>query len=368
MAEIEVATFEQIATLLSQLSTNYSNLAINYYDIFYNPVPQDVTIQLYDAAGVLKNYVIPNRAKDFRFVLNGKGSPEGSVSADVGTTYQDTLNGRFYIKQLGADNKGWVEIASSEDFIKDEGSPEGVIAKPTGTLYIDTSVGSLYIKTTGTGSTGWVELPKSGDFVNKDLSNISLEGEKKFANPALSNLNALGESHFANPSLSNLDNTGKGIINGKENVNNKTSVIDSSSTNIQYPSAKAVYTVTSGLSTQVDSKANADLDNLSGIGLAKLGKDKIVNTHINGASGYIELSNGAIIQWGRWSGGDAVNINVFYPKPFTTANISVIYSKNAYNPGAERPDGGLINVTSTYFTVTQNGGSGGLGGWIAIGY
>lgn len=42
------------------------------------------------------------------------------------------------------------------------GSPEGVVTAPVGTLYRDTSGGDLYIKATGSGNTGWTEVAGGG--------------------------------------------------------------------------------------------------------------------------------------------------------------------------------------------------------------
>ena len=107
MDDIKVATYEQIATLLSQLMNNYSNMINSYYDMFYNTNLMDINLQLYDDKGELKDYTIPNRAKDFNFIRNGQGSPEGVVIAPIGTTYQDTLNGDLYIKQIRLVKSFW---------------------------------------------------------------------------------------------------------------------------------------------------------------------------------------------------------------------------------------------------------------------
>lgn len=39
--------------------------------------------------------------------LAGSGSPEGVVTAPVGTTYYDTTSGSFYVKRTGTGNTGW---------------------------------------------------------------------------------------------------------------------------------------------------------------------------------------------------------------------------------------------------------------------
>lgn len=40
----------------------------------------------------------------------GVGSPEGVTTASPGTTYLDSSNGFFYIKQSGVGNTGWLLI------------------------------------------------------------------------------------------------------------------------------------------------------------------------------------------------------------------------------------------------------------------
>ena len=60
--ELSIGTFEQIATLASQLMTNYSNLAGVFYDVFYNPNPKDVTFQMVDTDGNVHDYTIENLA------------------------------------------------------------------------------------------------------------------------------------------------------------------------------------------------------------------------------------------------------------------------------------------------------------------
>ena len=46
-----VPTYEQISTILQKLATNYSNMASIFYNIFYNPEPSYVDIDLYNEAG-----------------------------------------------------------------------------------------------------------------------------------------------------------------------------------------------------------------------------------------------------------------------------------------------------------------------------
>lgn len=153
---IDTATYEQIATLLSQLMTNYNALIESFYNIFYNPNPMDVTISLYTADGALREYVIPNRAKDFTYMRNGSGNPEGNEIAPVGTIYQDTTNGILYIKETGTGRTGWVRVGGDVYIESGSGSPENVYSRAKGSLYVDMVNAELYIKTTNYGKTGWM--------------------------------------------------------------------------------------------------------------------------------------------------------------------------------------------------------------------
>ena len=253
--KITVPTYEQIETILTKLATNYSNLAVVFYDVFYNVNPMDVTFRMYDESGVLQEYTIPNRAKDMQHILNGEGSPEGSVYGSLGDIYQDLANGLLYIKETSDGNEGWSAFATQDYLktfiLKGVGSPEGVIVANRGALYIDTSSASLYIKNTVTGNSGWVLIS----------ANTSV-----LANTSLSNLTAAGENHFANPSLSNLSEGGAAILDGKEVKSNKVTSITSSSTDTQYPSAKATYDL---VTTSVTGFANTNLSNLSAEGNRK---------------------------------------------------------------------------------------------------
>ena len=226
---LNVATYEQILTILSQLATNYTNIFDVYYKMFYSDIPEDLVIQLYDESGNLNSVSIPNRAKDRAYILNGDGDPSGNVSASKGSIYQDITNGTLYLNIDGT-YQGWSKIVAKSDLneiiMQGATHPEGNITASRGTLFSDTQNGVLYIKTTSTGSTGWID-------VSADLENI--------VNADLSNLSDIGERHFANPSLNNLNSEGNALINAKEDTSNKVTTIDSSNTNSQYPSAKAVY-------------------------------------------------------------------------------------------------------------------------------
>lgn len=231
MAEISIPTFEQLSVMMSHLLTNYTELARVYWDMFYSTTPTTLTLKIYNEAGELIDIEVPNRALDFNFVRNGEGSPEGVVSAPIGTTYQDTLNGKFYIKEFGDGNTGWKLIGSDESIVKGNSNPEGLITGARGDIYEDRTSCSLYIKTTETSNTGWILInANTENLANRDLSNLSIEGQS--------------------------------IINGKEDKINKIEEITGESVE-KYTSEKAVKNYVTEIA---EGKANVDLDNLSNVG------------------------------------------------------------------------------------------------------
>ena len=236
---LKVATYEQILKILSQLAENYSNFFDVYYEMFFSPTPSNVVLKVYDENGQQQTITLPNRAKDRSYIFNGEGNPNGALTSPKGSIYQDTLNGAFYLNVDGTVN-GWSQIISNstlDEIIMSGGtSPEGNITASKGTLYTDKQNGVLYIKTTETGNEGWLDVSADLDGVaTTNLNNLTEEGEKHFANLSLSDLNDEGENRFTQ----------------KENVANKVLVVAEYSTDEEYPSAKAVYTVlTNGLNTR----------------------------------------------------------------------------------------------------------------------
>ena len=247
---LEVATYSQILTILTQLSTNYTNFATEYYKLFFDDEPQIMDVQIITDDGSIKTIQIPNRAMDRAYILNGSGEPEGTVTADKGSIYQDLSDGEAFIKASGNGTfDGWSKLISQSDLdsylMQGSGSPEGVVTAAKGIMYADVDNAALYIKSTSTGNTGWIMISAT----TTTLATVNLD-----------NLTAEGEAHFANPSLSNLNTTGNAVINSKENANNKVNNITSTSSNTQYPSAKATYDF---VNNSIEPLANRDLDNLT---------------------------------------------------------------------------------------------------------
>ena len=116
MADIDI-----VAENLAELLTNSVDMAAVFYDIFLNPQPLDINIQMYDDNNQLITVTIPNRAKDRITPYVGEGSPEGVVEAPVGAVYVDTLTSTVYYKVSGSDSYGWNAVISQslmETFIR----------------------------------------------------------------------------------------------------------------------------------------------------------------------------------------------------------------------------------------------------------
>ena len=99
-----------IAENLAELLTNSVNVTDIYYDLFINPEPMDITLQQYNSENQLIEVTIPNRAKDRQIALSGVGTPEGNVTAPLGTFYVDTQTNIVYIKINNVGNTGWNQI------------------------------------------------------------------------------------------------------------------------------------------------------------------------------------------------------------------------------------------------------------------
>ena len=113
-------TDEELTILLTHLFVNMNNLDATYYDMFYNQTPMDIKLLRYNSDGDLKEYSIPNRAKDRAYITIGNGSPEGVVVANVGAQYIDQNTSITYYKATGYDTAvGWAEYLTESNFVKD---------------------------------------------------------------------------------------------------------------------------------------------------------------------------------------------------------------------------------------------------------
>lgn len=98
--------------------------------------------------------------------LYGEGSPEGVVSAEIGTTYWDRSRRLLWMKHSGPGNTGWVAqgkvtmvyAQAGGAPLSGNGRPEGIVAD-IGTTYWDRVNKILYVKDSGNDSSnGWIRL------------------------------------------------------------------------------------------------------------------------------------------------------------------------------------------------------------------
>lgn len=97
--------------------TNSVNITSKFYDIFFNPIPMDVTFEQYNDNNELVEVTIPNRAKDLKNIETGDGSPEGQASGERGSLYIDVSTPQLYIKVNGDSDTGWVAIPNQNEII-----------------------------------------------------------------------------------------------------------------------------------------------------------------------------------------------------------------------------------------------------------
>ena len=331
---LNVATYEQILTILTQLATNYTNLFDVYYRMFYSQTPEDLVIQLYDEAGNLNAIEVPNRAKDRLYILNGNGDPNNITSGNKGSIYQDLTNGDFYLNINGTID-GWTRIVTRTDLneiiIQGGTNPEGVITSTRGTLYSDTQNGILYIKTTQGGNTGWIN-------VSADLENI--------VNEDLSNLSPLGEAHFANPSLTNLSSQGVALFTAKEDIVNKLDAIVEDPSLLRYPTVNAVYNALQNKQNTLYSGTN--IKTINGNSILGSGNISIQTSSTTGFTKQINIT-GAVSGSATMNTGNSDTVNIS-----TTLNSSGFANTSLTNLTSGLSNVICTSTPSTYTTASNS--------------
>ena len=138
---------------LTELLQNTVNMTSVFYDIFLNPTPMDVELQQYNSEGELVTIVIPNRAKDRQISLEGEGSPEGAVTANVGASYVDTVNEVVYFKAAGSGNTGWTIVLTqngAESYIRSYLASNNFMTQDDVNRYL---INNSYVTTTSLATT-----------------------------------------------------------------------------------------------------------------------------------------------------------------------------------------------------------------------
>jgi len=110
--------------------------------------------------------LVPN-ADSSTWVTRGLMTVFGNAAALDGTqwlyfwdpTSTDADDGDITIKPTAVTTGRWKKIAgfgnASPSLFSGTGSPEGVLTAAIGSIYTDTTTGDLYKKISGTGNTGW---------------------------------------------------------------------------------------------------------------------------------------------------------------------------------------------------------------------
>ena len=106
----ETNSFIEVSTDLAELLANSVNMADKFFEIFFDPNPHYVYLDLYDREGTRHTYKVPNRAMDKSIAQSGVGSPEGTVEGAVGTLYIDEEKRELYIKRTASGTTGWLNI------------------------------------------------------------------------------------------------------------------------------------------------------------------------------------------------------------------------------------------------------------------
>lgn len=261
---LNAATYEQIVTLLSQLATNYSNLAGTFYDVFYSNVAQDVSFKMFDDSGVLKDFTVKNLAKSNEYKITGNGNPNGNIAATMGTTYQDLDSGDLYIKTTNSDsNQGWEYFIKGSFFNnylrQGTENPNDNVSAPVGTLYVNTNTATLYICIDKDNSK-WAPVSSSFlEFADRDLSNITDNGKKVIDDEIKGELGTKAETITEDTRTNDYIPTALAVsqyvdprFNTKQDKSNMASVLEDSTTT--YPNSRVVYDAVSELSNEVDTK------------------------------------------------------------------------------------------------------------------
>ena len=146
---------EEIQQQLASLETSYANFTRTYYNMFYNSTPMDITLEIYDKDGSLKEVTVPNRAKDRASVSTGLGTPYGIKEGKYGDLYLDTDSGNLWYCASDNGTEGWSLLSSSTNWVEgiDYLAPNGEGTLLTALDANNITGGVLSMKYGGTGTT-----------------------------------------------------------------------------------------------------------------------------------------------------------------------------------------------------------------------
>ena len=219
-----MADLNVISDNLAELLTNTVDMAGVFYDIFINPTPMDVELKMFDDNNRLITVVVPNRAKDRITPYTGQGSPEGVVSAPIGSVYVDIAASTVFYKVSGSGNTGWSAIISQsamETYIRNYLESRGYLTSSSLNTYL-TDNGYVTTATTGNLSslttTVKTNLVGAINDVNATIGDLSHLGTLDKS----SIVNALNEVlATAAPTSFDTINNSKGALTGANSDNSR---------------------------------------------------------------------------------------------------------------------------------------------------
>lgn len=184
---------------LTELLQNSVNMTSIFYDIFLNPTPMDVELKQYDSNSQLITISIPNRAKDREIAIEGEGSPEGVVQANIGAAYVDTVNETVYFKVTGSGNTGWVIVMTQE------GVNTYLRAYLTNNKFVTEDDIGRYLNTNNYVTSADVSAALATYKPTRIMSSMSTSGTIALEDNVGYAINATGNISFTLPTVTNLN-------------------------------------------------------------------------------------------------------------------------------------------------------------------
>lgn len=169
---------------LNELLTNSVNLTDKYYDLFINPEPMLVDLELFNEDNELVVVTVPNRAKDRETF--GTIIEKVNALAEVATTgeYMDLKNVPEEINALKDQNTGIVKTWTGTKVEYDT-----IATKDSSTLYFCTDTGNLYKGTTLVADKN-ILYNETGNNTDGSITQQKITSLAKFSNlPTFGSLN-----------------------------------------------------------------------------------------------------------------------------------------------------------------------------------
>lgn len=152
--EVTMEQLEAIQSQLAMLQSDYKNILRTYYNMFYNPIPMNISLKLYNDEGIIETITVPNRASDTSsYTKIYHGNPQGNVLGNLGELCLDTDANNLYYNVDSQGSEGWTEIRTMENFEagRDYLRPDGDASQLTNFNAAEISKGVVSTRNGGTG-------------------------------------------------------------------------------------------------------------------------------------------------------------------------------------------------------------------------